>query len=319
MNLLIIGSNFGLIHLAASIKSKKFNQIFICSPNIMNKNIRFRNKNNNYKKILKTKKINMIVIATPPKIQNDIISYLYYKKISPKYLFLEKPLLPLTIKFLKKMKKTKFLVDFIFYFSKPWKDLNNLAKNKKIINFDYKWEFTQTYFKNHKRTWKINDNQGGGLINFYLPHAIFNLFFLLEDIQLLKIIDIKKYKKKTIFLKLLIKSNKIKGSLTISNFSINNLHTLSLYFKDQKISIQNFSKNWLSGFRIVYNNENKYLNNNNKKTSLNLKNKIDRINILLNFYLNYKKYFSNKYVVKLNALSYKTFNFINIINKKIIQ
>jgi hypothetical protein len=75
MNLLIIGSNFGRMHLEAAIKSKKFKEIFISSPNIMNKNIRFKNKYNNYKKILKTKKINMIVIATPPKIQNDIIEY----------------------------------------------------------------------------------------------------------------------------------------------------------------------------------------------------------------------------------------------------
>jgi hypothetical protein len=317
MNLLIIGSNFGKIHLAASIKSKKFKEIFICSPNIMNKNIRWKNKYNNYKKILKTKKINMIVIATPPKIQNDIISYLYSKKIFPKYLFLEKPLLPLTIKFLKKMKKTKFLVDFIFYFSKPWKDFSNLIKNKKIINFEYKWGFTQGYFINHKKTWKINDNQGGGLINFYLPHAIFNLFFLLEDIKLLKILEIRKYKKKIFFLKLLIKSNKINGFLTISNFSKHNLHTLFFYLKNKKIGIQNFSKNWLSGFRIV-NNTNKYFNTNNINNSLNFKNKFDRIDILLNFYLNYKKYFSNKYVVKLNTLSYKTFDFINIINKKII-
>ena len=318
MNLLIIGSNFGRLHLEAAIKSKKFEEIFISSPNIMNKNIRFKNKYDNYKKILKTKKINMIVIATPPKIQNDIISYLYSEKIFPRYLFLEKPLLPLTIKFLKKMKKIKFLVDFIFYFSKPWKDLGNLIKNKKIINFEYKWGFTQAYFKNHKKTWKINDNQGGGLINFYLPHAIFNLFFLLEDIKLLKILEIRKYKKKIIFLKLLIKSNKINGFLTISNFSKHNLHTLFFYLKNKKISIQNFSKNWLSGFRIVH-NSNKYFNTNNINNPLNLKNKLDRIHVLLNFYLNYKKYFSNKYVVKLNALSYKTFDFINIINKKIIQ
>ena len=39
LKLLIIGSNFGKYHLNASIKSKKFNKIFISSPNILKKKI----------------------------------------------------------------------------------------------------------------------------------------------------------------------------------------------------------------------------------------------------------------------------------------
>jgi len=74
MKLLIFGSNFGLIHLEAAIKSKKFKKIAICSPNIGKKKIP--------KNIIKYEKIDdaisnfnydMVTIATLPLIQHKIL------------------------------------------------------------------------------------------------------------------------------------------------------------------------------------------------------------------------------------------------------
>ena len=79
--LLIIGSNFGKYHLNASIKSKKFKEILIASPNIFIKKlpkniVKFKS----YKTALDSKDINMIAIATKPKIQNNVLKYLLKKK-----------------------------------------------------------------------------------------------------------------------------------------------------------------------------------------------------------------------------------------------
>ena len=58
MKLLIIGSNFGQYHLKAALISKKFNEIFIASPNILKKkNYPNVKKYLNYKNVLKFKKI----------------------------------------------------------------------------------------------------------------------------------------------------------------------------------------------------------------------------------------------------------------------
>ena len=91
LKLLIIGSNFGKYHLNASIKSKKFNKIIISSPNILKKKLPEKIlKYKNFKIALKNSKIDMITIATKPKVQNNVLKHLLKKKIFPKYVFLEK-------------------------------------------------------------------------------------------------------------------------------------------------------------------------------------------------------------------------------------
>ena len=96
LKLLIIGSNFGKYHLNASIKSKKFDKIIISSPNILKKKFPIKiYKYKNFKIPLENSKIDMITIATKPRIQNNVLKYLLLKKIFPKYLFLEKPVFPL--------------------------------------------------------------------------------------------------------------------------------------------------------------------------------------------------------------------------------
>ena len=87
-NLLIIGSNFGKYHLNSSLKSKKFKSISIVSPNIYEKKIP-KNvvKFKDFRFAIKNSKIDMLTIVTKPKIQNNVLRFLYYEKIFPKFIF----------------------------------------------------------------------------------------------------------------------------------------------------------------------------------------------------------------------------------------
>jgi len=94
LNLLIIGSNYGKYHLRSSIKSKKFKQISIVSPNIDKKKIpKLVNKYKRFQDAIKNEEFEMLSVATKPKIQNTILSFIYKEKKFPKYIFLEKPIL----------------------------------------------------------------------------------------------------------------------------------------------------------------------------------------------------------------------------------
>ena len=106
LNLLIIGSNFGKIHLKTAINSKQFEKISISSPNIHKKNIsKLINKYNDFKKAILCENFDMITIATKPRIQNEILNFIYKNKKFPKFIFLEKPVLDESIKILKKFPK----------------------------------------------------------------------------------------------------------------------------------------------------------------------------------------------------------------------
>ena len=81
-NILILGSNFGFKIYSKSLKKIYPNsKITICSPNIKKKNIsKIFIKEESYKKILDKKKFDIIVFATNPKTQTNVIKYLYKKK-----------------------------------------------------------------------------------------------------------------------------------------------------------------------------------------------------------------------------------------------
>jgi len=304
MKLLIFGSNFGLTHLNAAIKSKKFKKIAICSPNIIKKNIS--------KNILKFTKINdaisnfsydMVTIATPPLIQHEILLKIKEKKL-PKYIFLEKPILDKTISILKKsFNKTRYLTNFIFIFHKDWIDLKKkISSNKKYKSIIYKWFFNQAYFENNKDTWKIKEKEGGGLVNYYLPHAIFNLLYLDQNIKFFKVKKKKYFKNILIEIELILKSNNKLIKLQISNKSKTKLHLLNIKYDKDFIQIYNTTNKWLSRFKCSW-----------------LKNKYkdyyyDRETVLYMVYKKISKYFSQIFINNFNSLTYKTFNIIKDIN-----
>ena len=130
LNLLIIGSNFGKYHLKSSLKSKKFENISISSPNILKKRISKNvHKFENFKFALKNTKIDMLTVVTKPNIQNNVLKFIYKEKIFPKLIFLEKPILNNSLDVIKKFpQKSKIITNFIFAFDKKW----NYLKNKII-------------------------------------------------------------------------------------------------------------------------------------------------------------------------------------------
>ena len=131
----------------------------------------------------------MLSITTPPFTQHKILDFILKKKLFPKFLFLEKPILNKSILLLKRFPtKCLFLTNFIFSFNKKWIFFKKKIQNSSNINyFDYTWYFKQYYFFNKKKTWKINPKQGGGLVNYYLPHAIFNILNNFRNARFLKI------------------------------------------------------------------------------------------------------------------------------------
>ena len=305
MKLLIFGSNFGLTHLSAAVKSKKFKKIAICSPNIRKKKIS--------KNILQFEKISdaisnfnydMVTIATLPSIQHQILLKILKKKI-PKYIFLEKPIFNKTINILKKsFNKTIFLTNFIFTFHKDWTALKDkISLREKYKSISYKWYFNQAYFVNNKDTWKIKQKEGGGLVNYYLPHAIFNLLYLDSNIKFYKIKKKKFYKKILIELVLILKSNKRLIHLEISNKSKKNLHLLKVNYHKDYLQVCNNSNKWLSNFKCSW------LKKNSKDYSY------DRQKVLDLVYKKIFNYFNQSFIEIYNPLTYKTFSIITKINK----
>ena len=314
LNLLIIGSNYGKYHLRSSIKSKTFKQISIVSPNIDKKKIpKLVNKYKRFQDAIKNEEFEMLSVATKPKIQNTILSFIYKEKKFPKYIFLEKPILNESIKILKKFpKKSLFLTDFIFSFNYQWINFKKkIDKMQKIDSFKYEWFFKQAYYINKKTTWKINPELGGGLINYYLPHAIFNILSNFKNVKFLKINKKQYYKKKIIYLEIIFLMNKNYCNLEIGNNSKINLHKLSFKSDNVEYLLINKTKKWLSNFKIFKDNQEIF-------KSKKMNNKIEgRNNALINIYSNLNNHFATKNIATIKALTYKTFQIINLINKKV--
>jgi hypothetical protein len=315
INLLVIGSNFGINHLKAADYSKNFDQIAICSPNIKKKKL---NKKfivfNSYKAALKNFQCDLVSIVTLPNIQDKIVKYIYKHRKDIKYLFLEKPVLKKTIVFLKSFfdKKIFFDVNFIFFFDKKWILYKKIiSKNyNKISNFNYQWLFKQKFFLNFEKTWKIRKRDGGGLIFNYLPHAIFNIYNIFPDIRFMGIKKKKYIKNLIIHLELNFMLKKKFCTLIISNNSDDNIHKLDTFLQEKKYTLINNSKNWIKDFKIKFNNKEIF-----KKSFFN-KNLDDRVSVLSFFYANIYEYFSKNNIYKRNKLIYKTFETIQLINDK---
>ena len=316
LNLLIIGSNFGKIHLNSSFKSRKFKNISIVSPRIHNKKIPKKViKFSNFKLAIKNTKIDMITIASKPKIQNDVLKFLYKEKIFPRFIFLEKPILNKSIQIIKRFpKKSRILTNFIFTFDNKWKYFIKKTNINKLNNFfEYDWFFKQAYFDNKKKTWKIDASQGGGLINYYLPHAIFNILNIFNNIKLFKVNKKIFYNNILIYLELIFEHNGKKSILRIGNKSKNTLHKFKITntLNNNNYEITNVTKNWLSKFKILKNSREIYKL---KKQPLSLD---SREEVLKRVYSNLEFFFLGKYIDTNKSLTYKTFKLIKIVNRKI--
>ena len=189
INIGIIGRNFGyhVIYKAFlkinkykvkgfSFKSKKEKKIKI--P----RNIKIYSS---WKKLILDRKINGVIIATPPFLHKNIISFAIKNN---KHVFCEKP-------FTCSYKEANFICNLI----RKKKNLSNMVNyefteigsfnflKKKIIN---KIKINKVYLdwfininKRSNNSWKENHSRGGGIIFNYICHSIYYLQFLFGKIR----------------------------------------------------------------------------------------------------------------------------------------
>ena len=312
--ILIIGSNFGSeIYLKVIKKLFKNCVIHICSPNINKKKINGKNiiKFKDYKNLVINESYHLIICSTNPKTQYQFLKlFIKYKKKSK--LMLEKPLahnFRAIIDLLKNLKINNIIFNQNFIYPNIWawkKFYSNLKKINGYKKINYKWYFNQAYFKNKKKTWKINNSEGGGLILFYLPHLIYNLIYLDKNLGFEEVISLKKKGKliTRIFFKL--KSKNYEIDIDISNKSKKNIHELSLVNK--KIILSNLTTSWTEGFKFYKENK-RYFDKNKDNSRLNLTKK--NIEVLDKFKIDDSNY-KNK--VKLFL---KTYRLLKILDAKV--
>ncbi len=261
MKCLIIGSNFGLEGHSKAIKKASLIPDSIASPNIYKKKIGLViNKYQSYYEAIEKFDKGILVLSTLPKIQTEIINYIFKKNYKKKFLgiMLEKPISNSfleTKKILKRLEKEKifFNVNFIFANLEILKSFKKISKKIKINQIIYEWKFKQAYFINKKKTWKTKTNEGGGLINFYFIHLAYNLITLFDNLR----IDSVEFDKNSKHLEKI----KINGSINDIplkiNFDINcneRIHCLSLKNKHNEYKLLNTSEKWTENFKIFKNN-----------------------------------------------------------------
>jgi len=272
VNTALIGSNFALKgYLPVIKKIKKLKLKVICSRNILKiKNeIKYSKKLNfesNWKKIFKNK-VDLIICSVPPQVQEKILIYnLRFKK---KIIF-EKPISCKYLKskiIFKKIKENKipcetnltFLNHQLFLRTKKLIEKKELGK---IINYKIKWSVMSHDLNKRIKSWKTDENLGGGLKNIFLTHILSYCEFFFGTNKL------KKFKFSTINFKKLKYKNKISCELKNLN-SINGKinvfakkkgyqdHYIKIFFEKGWLELFTKSKDWTKDFILKIHNKNK--------------------------------------------------------------
>ena len=236
INVGIIGKNFGLKVIYNAIKNNKsFNVIAFSfrknlKDNSLPKNIKIYK---DWKKLVSDKKIDTIVISSPPKTHSDIIKFAIKRK---KNIFCEKPVTTSfkEISEISKILKKKTIIHMVNY-EFPNIEAFTLFKRKYLKSINIK-KINVDWFikikKNKRANWKDSHNFGGGVFFNYICHVLYYLENLFGQ---LTIVDTKLIKDKRNFLSkfnFLIKKKKIK---ILFNFKIINnnktkpFHRIKIY------------------------------------------------------------------------------------------
>ena len=187
INVAIIGKNFGYKVIYKTIKNiKSFNIIAFCFKNkpsfILDKKIIIYN---DWKKLLKNKKINAIILTSPPETHARIIKEAIKRNI---HIFCEKPVTKSLMQIsricnLIKNKKIKHFVNFEFPQIKAFKFfkekiLKKIKINKVIINWSMKIPLKK------RSDWKNIHNKGGGIFYNYICHTLYYMEDLFGEIKI---------------------------------------------------------------------------------------------------------------------------------------
>ena len=207
INVAIIGKNFGYKVIYKIIKNvKSFNLIAFCfrskpSSDLNKKILIYKD----WRKLLKNKKINAIIITSPPETHFNIINEAIKRNI---HIFCEKPVTKSLVQISQtcnsiKNKNIKHFVNFEFPKIKAFKFfkdkiLKKIKINKIIINWSMK-------IPQQKRSdWKNAHNKGGGIFYNYICHSLYYMENLFGKIKIEKFIKDSKKIPRTLCLDLII-------------------------------------------------------------------------------------------------------------------
>ena len=268
MNVAIVGSNFGLRgYLPAINKIRGLNVKIICSRNknkIPFKKIGNLEHETNWKNIFK-KNIDLIILAVPPKLQEQIILYnLKYKKkiifekpISSNYLTSKKIVEKLKMNKIKSDINLTYLNHSLFQKTKKLIDNNSLGK---VINYNIYWDFVSSDFNKKIKSWKTDEKNGGGIKNIFLTHVLAYSEFFFKKINLkdsnIKISKFKGLKYKKLISIKLGNPGEIKGDVLIFTKKKGfQSHKIDINFTNGRLLLFTKSKDWTKNFvlKIYYN------------------------------------------------------------------
>ena len=239
INVGIIGKNFGYKLIFAVIQRvKEFNTIAFCFKNPNNfKTVNKIKIYTDWKKMLSNKKINAVIISSPPETHLEIIKTAIKKKI---HIFCEKPVTKsykqvIQVTNLLKNKKLFHIVNYEFPKIAAFKFFKkNILKKIYIKKIQINWTIKISQQK--RSSWKNSHNRGGGIFYNYICHSIYYLEDLFGDFVIEKL-D-KNRKKNPTSIKIRLRNIK-KNFIIYVNFKI-----LSLKSKQKPIhQIKIFGKN----------------------------------------------------------------------------
>ena len=247
INVGIIGKNFGHKLIFNVIRRlKEFNTIAFCFKNPSNfKTVNKIKIYTDWKKMLSNKKINAVIISSPPETHLEIIKTAIKKKI---HIFCEKPVTKsykqvMQVTNLLKNRKLSHMVNYEFpkiaafkYFKK------NILKKIYIKKIQINW--TIKIYQQKRSSWKNFHNRGGGIFYNYICHNIYYLRDLFGDFIIEKLDKNKKKNPTTIKIKL---RNIKKNFIIYINFKILSLkskqkpiHQIKIFCKKNNFEL--FSK-----------------------------------------------------------------------------
>ena len=247
INVGIIGKNFGYKLIFNVIQRiKEFNTIAFCFKNPSSfKTVNKIKIYTDWKKMLNNKKINAVIISSPPETHLEIIKTAIKKKI---HIFCEKPVTKsykqvIQVTNLLKNKKLFHMVNYEFPKIAAFKFFKkNILKKIYIKKIQINWTIKISQQK--RSSWKNSHNRGGGIFYNYICHSIYYLEDLFGDFVIEKLDKNRKKDPTSIKIKL---RNIKKNFIIFLNFKILSLkskqkpiHQIKIFCKKNNFEL--FSK-----------------------------------------------------------------------------
>ena len=273
MKVALIGSNFSLKgYLPVIKKIKKLDLKIICSRHINSLQDKINIKGviyeQNWKNIFK-KKIDLIILAVPPKVQEKILIYnIKYKK----KIFFEKPIASNANKSKKiinllKKNNIKSEINLTYLNHELFHKVRSIIQNNSLgslIKYNIKWCVVSYDFSNKIESWKTDESQGGGIKNIFMTHILSYCRYLFGKYKIQKF-KVKKTKffnnnfKNYILLNLL-HQNSVKGKIVLfTKKKGKQFHLIKINFLKGNIKLLTNSRDWTNDFILE-------VNKNKKKT-----------------------------------------------------